>query len=64
SAKATPGVPLKLTVHLSGRIKALLRKGKTAHLTGKLSFQSALGGKPVTHTYSLTVRGHRSKKKK
>lgn len=64
SAKATAGVPLKLTVHLSNKIKKLLKKGKTVHLTGKLSFQSALGGKPVTHSYSLLVKGVKRKHKK
>ncbi len=64
SANATAGVPLKLTVHLSSKIKALLKKGKTVHLTGTLTFQSALGGKPTTHTYNLTVKGHKPKHKK
>ena len=64
SANATAGVPLKLTVHLSSKIKALLKKGKTVHLTGKLTFQSALGGKPTTHTYNLTVKGHKKSKHK
>jgi hypothetical protein len=64
SANATAGVPLKLTVNLSNKIKALLKKGKTVHLTGTLTFQSALGGKPTTHTYNLTVKGHKSKHKK
>ncbi len=64
SDNATAGVPLKLTVHLSNKIKALLKKGKTVHLTGKLTFQSALGGKPTTHTYNLTVKGHKPKHKK
>ena len=64
SAKATAGVPLKLTVHLSNKIKSLLKQGKTVHLTGALVFQSALGGKPTTHTYNLTVKGHKPKHKK
>ncbi len=64
SANATAGVPLKLTVNLSSKIKALLKKGKTVHLTGTLTFQSALGGKPTTHTYNLTVKGHKGKHKK
>ena len=34
SGKATAGVPLKLTVHLSNKIKKLLKKGKTVHLAG------------------------------
>ncbi|MGA2164449.1 MAG: hypothetical protein ABSH36_08260 [Solirubrobacteraceae bacterium] len=64
SANATAGVPLKLTVNLSSKVKSLLKKGKTVHLTGKLSFQSALGGKPTTHIYNLTVKGHKPKHKK
>ena len=64
SGKATAGVPLKLTVHLSNKIKRLLQKGKTVHLAGKLAFQSALGGKPTTHTYSLVVKGLKHKHKK
>ncbi len=64
SAKATANVPLKLTVNLSSKIKSLLKKGKTVHLTGTLSFQSSLGGKPTTHTYNLTVKGHKPKHKK
>jgi hypothetical protein len=64
SANATAGVPLKLTVNLSSKIKSLLKKGKTVHLTGKLTFQSALGGKPTTHTYNLTVKGRKPKHKK
>jgi hypothetical protein len=64
SGKATAGVPLKLTVHLSSKIKNLLKKGKTVHLAGKLAFQSALGGKPTTHTYSLVVKGIKRKHKK
>jgi hypothetical protein len=64
SAKATANVPLKLTVNLSSKVKSLLKKGKTVHLTGKLTFQSALGGKPTTHTYNLTVKGHKPKHKK
>ena len=64
SAKAAAGVPLKLTVHLSNKTKSLLKKGKTVHLIGTLAFQSALGGKPTTHTYNLTVKGHKPKHKK
>jgi hypothetical protein len=62
SAEATAGVPLKLTVHLSNKVKALLKKGKTVHLTANLTFQSSLGAKPTTHTYAVTVRGRRHKK--
>ncbi len=64
SASGTAGVPLKLTVSLSSKIKSLLKKGKTVHLTATLTYTSALGGTPTTHTYSLTVKGHKPKHKK
>jgi hypothetical protein len=57
SASGTAGVPLKLTVYLSSKIKALLKKGKTVHLTATLTYTSSLGGAPTVHTYSVTVRG-------
>ena len=62
SGKGTAGIPLKLVVHLSGKIRSLLRKGKTVHLSATLSYVSALGGKATVHTYAITVRGHRKKK--
>ena len=55
---------MKLTVNLSSKIKSLLKKGKTVHLTATLTYASALGGKPTTHTYYLTVKGHKPKHKK
>ena len=64
SASGTAGVPLKLTVGLSSKIKSLLKKGKTVHLTATLTYTSSLGGAPTTHTYNLTVKGHKPKHKK
>ncbi len=64
TANGTAGVPLKLTVNLSSKIKALLKKGKTVHLTATLTYKSSLGGSATVHTYSLTVKGHKPKKKK
>ena len=63
-ASGTAGVPLKLTVNLSSKIKALLKKGKTVHLTATLTYASALGGAPTVHIYSVTVKGHKHKKRK
>ncbi len=63
SAGGTAGVPLKLTVNLSSKIKSLLKKGKTVHLTATLTYTSSLGGAPTTHTYDLTVKGHKPKHK-
>ncbi len=60
SANGTAGVPLKLTVYLSSKIKALLKQGKTVHLTATLTYKSSLGGIPTVKTYSVTVKGKRS----
>jgi hypothetical protein len=59
TAAGTAGVPLKLTVKLSSKLKALLKKGKTVHLTATLTYTSSLGGAPTVHTYALTVHGKR-----
>ena len=64
SASGTAGVPLKLTVNLSSKIKALLKNGKTVHLTATLTYKSALGGASTVKTYQVTVKGHKPKKKK
>lgn len=64
SAAGTAGLPLKLTVNLSSKIKTLLKKGKTVHLVATLTYTSSLGGAPTTHTYNLTVKGHKPKHKK
>jgi hypothetical protein len=64
SAHGTAGVPLKLTVHLSSKIKALLKKGKTVHLMATFGYRSSLGGAATVNTYKVTVKGHRPKKKK
>ena len=59
SANGTAGVPLKLTVNLSSKIKALLKKGKTVHLVATLTYKSSLGGTPTVTTYSITIKGKR-----
>ena len=64
SAKGTAGVALKLVVHLSSKIKAELKKGKTVHLTATLTYTSVFGGKATVHTFSLTVKPHKKPKKK
>jgi hypothetical protein len=60
SAAGTAGVPLKLTVNLSSKVKALLKRGKTVHLTATLTYASSLGGTPTVHTYGVTVKGKRA----
>lgn len=59
AASGTAGVPLKLTVNLSRKIKALLKKGKTVHLTATLTYASSLGGAPTVHIYQVTIKGKR-----
>ncbi len=60
TASGTAGVPLKLTVTLSSKIKALLKKGKTAHLVATLTYTSSLGGTPTVNTYTITIKGKKS----
>jgi hypothetical protein len=50
SGHGTAGVPLKVTVNLSSKIKALLKKGKTVHLTATLTYKSARGGLATVET--------------
>ncbi len=59
TATGTAGVPLKLTVSLSSKIKALLKKGKTVHLVATLTYTSSLGGTPTVSTYDVTIKGKR-----
>ena len=62
SGHGTAGVPLKLTVNLSSKIKALLKKGKTVHLTATLTYKSARGGLPTVETFHLMVKGKKHHK--
>jgi hypothetical protein len=59
SASGTAGVPLTLTVFLSSKVKAQLKKGKTIHLTASLTYQSSLGGPPEVASLQVTVKGKR-----
>jgi hypothetical protein len=59
SASGTAGVPLTLTVDLIGKIKALLKKGKTIHLTATLTYTSELGGTPTVQSEPVTFKGKR-----
>ena len=55
-ANGIAGVPLTLTVKPSSKVKAALKKGRTVHLTAKLTYKSSLGGAAVVKTYHLTVK--------
>ena len=62
SATGAAGVPLALTVKPSGKIRSLLVKGKTVHLTATLTYKSALGGAPTVQVFHVTVKGKRKGK--
>jgi hypothetical protein len=59
TAKGVAGVPLKITIKPSSKVKKLLKKGKTVVLTATLTYTSALGGKPMVHTFRVKVKGKR-----
>ncbi len=61
SASGTAGVPVTLTVYLSGRIKAQLKRGRTVHLTATLTYKSSLGGTADVAIYDITVKGKRTR---
>lgn len=63
TGKGTAGVPLKLTVKPSSKLKAKLAKGKTVHLTAKLTYKSSLGGAPTVKTFHITAKGKKPKHK-
>ena len=59
TAKGVAGVPLKISVKASAKVKKLLKKGKTVVLTATLTYTSALGGKPTVQTFHVRVKGKR-----
>lgn len=61
SGEGRAGVALKLAVNPSAKIKALLKKGKTVHLTATLTYSSSLGGRPTVRAFHLTVKGKKPK---
>lgn len=56
TAAGTAGVPLTIKVAPSSKVRAALKKGRTLHLTAKLTYVSSLGEAPTVHTYSFTVK--------
>jgi hypothetical protein len=64
SAKGKAGVPLKITVKPSSKVKKALAKGKKVQLTAKLTYKSVLGGAPVVKTYHFTVKAKKKRKKR
>jgi hypothetical protein len=63
TAKGKAGVPLRITVKPSSKVKKALAKGKKVQLTAKLTYKSLLGGAPTVKTYHFTVKAKTKKKK-
>jgi hypothetical protein len=51
-------------VHASAKALKALKDGRKLHVSGPFTFQSALGGAPVTHIESAVVRESKKKSKK
>jgi hypothetical protein len=64
TAAGKAGVPLKITVKPSRKVKKALAKGRKVQLTAKLTYKSALGGTPTVKTYHFTVKAKKKKKKR
>lgn len=62
TAAGKAGVPLKITVKPSSKVKRALAKGRKVQLTAKLTYKSALGGAPTVKTYHFTVKAKKKKK--
>jgi hypothetical protein len=62
-ASGSQGVPagtVEVKVHADSKALKALKAGRTLHVSGTFTFQSALGGPPVAHSVSTVV--HLSKK--
>jgi hypothetical protein len=63
TATGKAGVPLKLTIKPSSKVKKALAKGKKVQLTAKLTYKSKLGGVPTVQTFHFTVKAKKKHKK-
>jgi hypothetical protein len=63
SASGKAGVPLKLTIKPSSKVKKALSKGKTVLLTATLTYKSKLGGKPTVQVFHVKAKAKKKKKK-
>jgi hypothetical protein len=65
-SQSVPAGAVEVTVHAGVRALKALRTRHTLHVRGPFTFQSALGGAPVTHVESAVVRprGSRNHKKR
>jgi hypothetical protein len=63
TATGKAGLPLKITVKPSSKVKKALARGKKVQLTAKLTYRSALGGTPTARTYHFTLKAKKKHKK-
>jgi hypothetical protein len=63
TAAGKGGVPLKITVKPSRKVKKALAKGKKVQLTAKLTYKSLLGGSPTVRSFHFTVKARKKTKK-
>ncbi len=63
-SKSAKAGSVEVQVHPDAKALKALKAGRTLHVSGQFTFQSALGGPSVTHTVSTVVHGHKKKRKK
>ncbi len=63
-SQSVPAGIVEVKVHPSSRARKALSAGHTLHVSGTFTFQSALGGTPVTHSISAVVRKPKRHSKK
>ncbi|MFI5010207.1 MAG: carboxypeptidase regulatory-like domain-containing protein [Solirubrobacterales bacterium] len=62
-SKSVTAGAVEIEVHPDAKAVKALRAGHTLHVSGQFTFQSALGGLPVSHTVSIAVHEHSKKRK-
>jgi hypothetical protein len=56
SGRGRAGAALTITVQPSRKVRAALKKGRKVALTAKLTYRSALGGKPTAETFHFSAK--------
>jgi hypothetical protein len=63
-SESVPAGTVEVKVHASSKAIKALKAGHTLHVSGPFTFQSALGGAPVTHNVSTVVHWPKKSKKR
>jgi hypothetical protein len=61
TARARAGAAVKMIVRPSSRVRSALSKGRTVRMTVKLTYKSALGGKPTSRVFHVKAKGKRKR---